>query len=119
MKSCRDKCLVLLLTILGSGSVDADSIPQWDEFLVQPNKHSFLMLESSTTASAQRCSWGDPDNYSVVPIEKRKQLFELIAEGNEFAFRIGLLIAKCLDGGDLEDFHRSVGLFLKNSQMRS
>jgi len=34
--------------------------------------------------------------------------------GNQSALRAGLLIYRCLDGGNLEDFYRSVGVFLES-----
>jgi len=46
-------------------------------------------------------------------LEKHPQLFKLITEGNEFAFRAGLLVEKCLDGGELGDFYRSAGVFFE------
>lgn len=83
----------------------------WEVFLKQPNKNSFLKL--SDEINVERCGWGNPENHGIVPAGVRKQLFTLIASGNESAFEAGLFIYRCLDGGDLEDFYRNAGLFFE------
>lgn len=113
MNICNIKCLILLFAVFGGCSVNAYSGTHWDEFLKQPDKGSLVELEGEISASAERCSWGDPKNRDVVSIEAEQQLFRLIAKGNEFAFQAGLLVLRCLDGGELEDFYRSVGLFFE------
>ena len=85
----------------------------WDQFLRKPDKNSFVVLQSAISESAQSCGWGSPNNESVAPARKRTMLFRWIADGNESAFRAGLLVRRCLDGGDLEDFHRSTGLYFQ------
>jgi len=113
MKSFNIKCLVLSFAVFGGCSVNAYSGMHWDEFLKQPSKDSLVELEDEIFASAERCSWGDPKNRDVVSVEAGQQLFRLIAKGDEIAFRAGLLVVRCLDGGELEDFHRSAGLFFE------
>ena len=85
----------------------------WDEFLKRPDKESLVELEDEISSSAERCIWGGPKNRDVVSIEAGQQLFRLIAKGDESAFRAGLLVVRCLDGGELEDFYRSAGLFFE------
>ena len=78
----------------------------------QPDKKALVALEKSIAVKAQRCSWGDTNNAIVAPTEKQElQLFDLISKGNLFAFHAALLVYKCWDGGDLEDFDRSAGIF--------
>ncbi len=113
MKSFNIKYLILSFAIFGSCSVNAYSDMYWDGFLKQPSKDSLVELEDEVSSSAERCSWGDPKNHDVVSVEAGQQLFRLIAKGNEFAFRAGLLVMRCLDGGELEDFYRSAGLFFE------
>lgn len=113
MKSFNFKCLILSFAVFGGCSVNAYSDMHWDEFLKQPGKASLVKLEDEISISAERCNWGDPKNRDVVSVEVGQQLFRLIANGDEFAFRAGLLVMRCLDGGELEDFHRSAGLFFE------
>ena len=94
-------------------SVNAYSGMHWNEFLKQPDKDSLVALEDEISASAERCSWGDPKNRDAVSVEAGQQLFRLIAKGNEFAFQVGLLVVRYLDGGELEDFHRIADLFFE------
>lgn len=108
------KSLILSLVLLEALSVNAYCGSHWDEFLSQPDKTALIMLEKSIAARAQHCSWGNPNNKDVAPTEKQNiKLFELIGKGNESAFRAALLISKCLDGGELEDFYRSAGIFFE------
>jgi hypothetical protein len=108
------KSLILLSVLFCSFSVNACSSPKWEEFLKEPDKDSLVRLENAISASAQRCSWGKPDNPDIAPTDKQNiQLFELITRGNESAFHAALLVSRCLDGGELEDFYRSAGIFLE------
>jgi len=95
-------------------SINSYSQSHWDNFLKNPNKGSFLALEKAVFENAQRCSWGNSENLKVVPVETGQQLYKLISNGKEYAFYAGLLVSGCLDGGELEDFYRSVGLFLED-----
>lgn len=105
-----NKYLMLLFFVCGC-SFSADSSPHWERFLKTPDDGSFAALHKSISVSSENCGWGNPSNLSVVPIEVGQKLFQLIATGNEYAFRAGLLVVRCFDGGELEDFHRSAGLF--------
>ena len=114
MKRTKERCLILSVIFLGGFSINAYCGSPWEAFLQRPDKDALAMLKSSIAVSAQRCSWGNPGNPDVAPTEKQdKQLFELIGKGNESAFRAGLLVSRCLDGGELEDFYRSAGNFFE------
>lgn len=115
MKNYKIKYFVLFVVFLTCFNVSAQTLHQWDEFLIKPNDNTFIALENYISNSQQKCSWGNPSNSSVISSENRKQLFELISNGNESAFRAGLLVEKCMDGGDLEDFYRSSGLFFEKN----
>ena len=106
------KVYFILSILLCGCSFSAYCGEQWDEFLSGPDKSSYTTIEESIVESVQECSWGNPHNLSVVPLEKGQQLYKLIAAGNKYALRVGLMVSRCLDGGELEDFHRSAGLFL-------
>lgn len=107
------KVLILLFAVFGGCAVNAYGGVHWDKFLKQPDKESLVELEDALSESAQRCSWGNPGNRDVVSIETGQKLFNLIGKGNGFSFRVGLLVVRCFDGGELEDFHRSAGLFFE------
>lgn len=113
MTQFRAECLILLLMFLVSFTFNAYCNSRWDDFFNEPDSKSLTTLEKTIAAGVQRCGWGEPNNLEVIPAEKRRPLFELISKGNESAFRVGLLVSKCLDSGDLEDFYRSAGSFFE------
>jgi hypothetical protein len=86
--------------------------------LKQPDKKALVVLEKSIAVQAQRCNWGDPSNLAVAPTEKQDlQLFHLISTGNRPAFQAALLVHKCWDGGELEDFYISAGIFFEKQSL--
>ncbi len=120
----------MLALFWGNIPINAHCQSYWDEFLKQPDNGALVRLGKNITAGVQRCcpafykvdklgkscDLGNPENRKVIPTEEQDfQLFELISKGNEVAFRAGLLLAtsKCLDGGELEDLYRSLGLFFE------
>lgn len=106
--------IISSLMLLGSFSVHADGSSLWEEFLKVPDKDALVILENAIGESAQRCDWGNPSNLSVAPTKKQAgRLFKLVSEGNESALRAALLMSRCLDGGELEDFYRSTGVFFE------
>ncbi len=108
MKKSREVCFILLSVLLGSLPVSAHCGSQWDEFLRHPDKDKLVTLEETIKTSAQRCSSG------VAPVQKhRTQLFKFISRGNPSAFHAALLVFRCWDGGELEDFYRSAGIFFE------
>jgi hypothetical protein len=113
MKNLTIILTILPLTVFGGCSVNTYRGMHWDIFLENPSKNSLVELENEVSSSAERCSWADPKNHGVVSVEAGQRLYRLIAEGNEFAFQAGLLVMRCLDGGELEDFHRSAGHFFE------
>jgi hypothetical protein len=108
MKTSKGTILVLSLAALASFYGNAYCCSRWDVFLREPDKDALVVLENTVIASEQRCS------QDVAPAQKqRSKLFELIREGNPSAFRAALLVSKCWDGGEVEDFYRSVGVFFE------
>ena len=86
----------------------------WDDFLENPNPDGLVMLKKSIGKNAEGCDFGNPINQSIAPRDNQlTKLLNIVEMGNESAFRAALMISKCLDGGDLEDFHRSVGMFFE------
>lgn len=109
MKISKKVCFVLLSAMLGSLSISGYCGSQWDDFLMYPDKDKLVTLERAIGARAQRC------NADVAPTQKhRTQLFKFICQGNPFAFNAALLMFKCWDGGELEDFYRSAGIFFES-----
>ena len=105
--------LFSLLTLIYS-PINAFCVSPWDDFLREPDTNALVGLEKSVLANAQSCDWGNPNNRNVVPMEKQRlKLLDLVRQGNESAFRAALMIMKCWDGGDLEDFYRCGGLFFE------
>lgn len=104
---------IFILILLGGCSPKSYSQTDFDAFLMAPNINSYDALEHDLSSKIQKCDWGKKENQEVVPIEKGQHLFGLVSEGNELAFRIGLIISKCLDGGELSDFYRSAGQYFE------
>lgn len=114
LKKIKKRCLILTLMFLSGFSINTYSNSPWEAFLQSSDKDGLAILMNSIAASAQRCSWGNPTNQNVTPTERQnKQLLELISKGNEPTFFAVLLVSRCLDGGDLEDFYRSAGNFFE------
>jgi hypothetical protein len=90
---------------------EASAGDPWDRFLQHPDASSFAEL--SQKVDGRQCGWGKPANKEMVPDRVRGPLFDLIANGNEGAFQIGLSSLRCFDGGDLEDFYRAAGEFME------
>lgn len=81
-----------------------------DIFLKEPIEKSFLNWQSEFNTTSVRCKQQDRfDN------NERDNLFRLIREENLFALKIGLQSYSCWDGGELEDFYRSVGIFFDSN----
>jgi len=114
MKKAKKMLFILSLFLFVCMPVHAYCSEYWANFLKQPNKKEFVVLENSIAVKAQHCNWGGKNNATVAPTEKQDlQLFDLISTGNQIAFRAALLVRKCWDGGDLEDFYRSSGVFFE------
>lgn len=108
MVSAKRRFLILSLVLLGSLSVNACNSSHWDDFLLKPDKDTLIALENIIEESPQLCS------PAIAPMQKhRTQLFELIRGGNPSAFSAAMLVSECWDGGELEDFHRSAGIFFE------
>jgi hypothetical protein len=113
-KKGKQKYLILTLLFLFCLPSNAYCNTNWEHFLTQPDEKSLLILGQAIALKAQNCNWGSPNNKDVVPTEKNAmQLFDLIKKGNQFAFGASLLVYKCWDGGVLEDFYRSTGMFFE------
>lgn len=102
---------------------------RWGEFLSSPDAGSFAALSSDLASSPRvtkmegwrltetqkqqvQYGWKEICPKETLPTERQQDLlFRMIKDGNQWALRAGLLVSPCLDGGDLEDFNRSAGLF--------
>lgn len=110
MKISIITCLMSALGILVISNAYCSST--WDEFFLQPDKNAVLVLENAIVMSKEHCS------QDISPSQKhRTQLFALISGGNPWAFRAALLVSKCWDGGELEDFYRSSGTFFEQQPL--
>jgi len=110
------KSLFLLFFLSSSCSADIDRKLYWDNLLSNPDKMTFEPFADAISENTKTCGWGKKENLMIVPVDKGQKLYKLIAKGNEYAFRAGLLVLKCLDGGELGDFHRSGGLLFEENK---
>jgi hypothetical protein len=103
------KQIVLSVAILGLVSANAHGGSRWNELLLHPGSESFAMLAADVVSSPGRRS------EDVTPTQRqRNRLFRLIESGDQWAFRAALLVSRCWDGGEAEDFDRSAGAFFEH-----
>jgi hypothetical protein len=103
---------LLLFGLLVCGSARPDVTSNWDKFLKLPDRDNFLTLSNSVAAMPHRC------DRSVAPNQlQRTLLFGLIRKGNQLAFHAALIVSKCFDGGEAEDFYRSAGQFFETKPL--
>lgn len=98
--------VVLSVWLLACTALAAPSLRAWDNFLANPSKQNFLVLNTQLQRCRERVCDLDitPDSKSV------NRLRILIDKGNIKAIRIGFSIVPLLDGGDLEDVERDLGM---------
>jgi hypothetical protein len=101
---------MLCYAALGVVSANAQGGSQWDHFLQHPGSETFAKLQSRVTSSGPDCG-----EEVAATNSQRNELFQLIRDGNEQAFRAALLVQHCWDGGEAEDFYRSAGIFLEGN----
>lgn len=105
---------ISVAVLLGLLAIGARHDTPWTTFLSNPDETQFAALEEAIGTDAAKCRWGAPHNRDVMPTEaQQRQLFDLIRAGNVSAFLAGLLVERCWDGGDLEDFYRIAGVFFE------
>lgn len=82
----------------------------WDNFLQHPSKEGVSELKAEIVSKPVGCS------QRLMPTEKEMhQLFGLVQDANDSAFRAALLVSKCFGIGDLEDLYRASGIFLEKN----
>ena len=103
-----NKLLFLLCLLLSAGVSNADA--PWRQFLDAPTEKNYFpaakYIKSDSTCEGE---WHTNYKYAW----SLMSLFSLISSGNENAFKLGLVTHSCLDGGNLGDYYRSVGLFFE------
>ena len=80
--------------------------PLWDSFLQNPTSEHFAALKSTDLSSQQLCNQSNQLTYS-----QTDKLFQYVSNGNAEALRAAVLISECFDGGNLEDYYRSTGIY--------
>ena len=84
----------------------------WSLYLDDPDEENYAALTARISSLSSDCDWGSPANEQVFPSNVHHELFGRISSGGDEAFRLGLVVRQCLDGGDLGDFYRSAGVYL-------
>ncbi len=106
------RTLLLSFAMALGCSCSSDAQPStWESFVSSPSPETEQRLIDDIGDNLSGCDWGKPVNQRAIPDRFRQDLFRLISEGNAPALRVGFQVDKCLDGGDLEDLNRSIGLF--------
>jgi len=116
MKKTTNHLVIFIIIVSGclvNANANANTSIYWKEFLDSPNKITLAELKKNIGKFTTGCDWGKDINQLAIPLAKHQQLFELIEGGDQLAFDAGLYIVKCLDGGELGDFYRSVGSFFE------
>lgn len=99
--------ITILLFLLGSVSCGICSKSQRSVFLKQPDRKSFEYIIEN--AKSKKCEDMVPSQSDLT------RMYDLISSGSALAFEAALVIQKCLDGGELEDFYRSAGVFCEHN----
>lgn len=98
--------MTIVTVLLTAVTVNGYSSSLWDGFLQNPTSNNFNILKSKIIALSQVC-----DQKTQLTYLQTDKLFSYVTDGNSSAFRAALLISSCFDGGDLEDYDRSVGVY--------
>jgi len=97
--------LFLILAFQSCGHTKVNPEAALNNFLHQPTQENFDLWKMAT-GLFETCPMLDSLQSS-----RYLQLFKLVENGHELAFRTGLLLSRCFDGGELRDFLSSGGLF--------
>jgi len=117
-KMVHFKIIILLTYLWLPFSMYASHEIEWRNYIELPaSNKAFSALFLSIKDEAKLCDWGSSLNQKVIPQKYKQNLYKLISEGNKNAFLIGLVIKRCLDAGELEDYIRSMGLFFEKNPM--
>lgn len=100
------QCCVFVIIVLITNMVFANNTSIWKSFCESPDMGAFLELEKNKNANLQN------SNQFIPELIYRKCLYDSISKGNQWALRAAFLIFDSFDGGELEDFNRSVGSFV-------
>ena len=104
------KSILVFFTLLILSCANVNGEVPWGKILTEPSEDSFIAVKDQLS-KAGKC---DGDWYSNAKYSDQLfSLFNMVSEGNNYAFEISLLITDCLDGGNLGDMYRSMGLFFE------
>lgn len=84
----------------------------WNDFIEHPDGDGLNALKKKISKKENICDL-DYKNY----IHYHIRLFALIENGNKSALEASFLISKCFDGGELEDYLRSLGVFFEKEPL--
>ena len=103
---------IISVLFIASCTPSHGEVVPWERLLNDPTEKNFRLAENIISGGGS-CNneWYSKPEYS----EYLNSLFKMIGQGNEYSFNIGLLILDCLDGGNLGDAYRSIGLFFDSS----
>ncbi|UCZ57637.1 hypothetical protein LGV61_04995 [Desulfurispirillum indicum] len=108
---------IFILIVFFSFSVNSkqpDAIEIYSGFIDSINDESFIEFRDNIIPLLEECSWGNgPYSTILFPVELNSKLYRQVSMGSVAAFHAGLIIMKCLDGGERGDFKRSGGLFFE------
>jgi hypothetical protein len=105
--------VILSMICVGCVSAQPAVVEVWRQFLGAPVERNYASLVARISGSVSDCDWGSPVNEKVIPSTIRHELFDKVASGDDESFRVGVMVARCLDGGDLGDFFRSAGVYFE------
>ena len=99
--------MILSMLLIFSCSNVSSEVP-WSLLLIESTEANF----KATIGQLSDIDKCDADWYSKPEYSNQLfSLFNMVREGNEYAFEINMLITDCLDGGNLGDSFRSMGVF--------
>ena len=98
----------MLFVSLALSCTNVNGEVPWGKILTESSEENFIAVKEQLS-KIDKC---DGDWYSNAKYSSQLfSLFNMVSEGNDYAFEISLLIIDCLDGGNLGNMYRSIGLF--------
>lgn len=95
-------CVTLLLAC---SNVNGE-VP-WKKMIIAPSENNYFFAEMQLIKNpACDTGWYSDEKFS----NDLNSLIKLLRDGNLYAFKIGMIISECMDGGNLGDLYRAIGV---------
>ncbi len=108
LKKCT---LSFCVTLLLACSSTSNEVP-WKKMIIAPSEENYSFAETQLIKNpACDTGWYSDEKF----YNDLYSLIKMVRDGNVYAFKIGTMISKCVDGGALGDLHRAMGVFYEDN----